>query len=341
MAGVSQATVSRVLNDGGPVAPATRRRVLEAVQQLGYTPNAIARGLVTNRTQLVGVIVSDVTNPFYPEFLEASGHLLAERGFRMVFHNAAKHEGDDELTRLLLEQRVDGILFLSAELESAAVRRLVERRFPIVLANRYVDGVVCDTVVTDNRRGGSAVARHLLELGHKRIAVIAGHDRASTSRDRLDAFRDELASAAVELREELVAEGEFRYDLAYEATRRLLTLPVGRRPTAIFCVNDLMAFGALNAARATRMRVPEQLSVVGFDAVPMSGWEAFRLTTVRQPLTDMAVAAADLLVERIRDVRRAPRTTTFPSTLIVRETTAPAPRRTSRRPRRATVETKR
>jgi LacI family transcriptional regulator len=339
VAGVSQATVSRVLNGGGSVAAGTRRRVLDAVQELGYTPNAIARGLVTRRTQLVGVIVSDVTNPFYPEFLEASGEVFADRGFRMVFHNAAKDEGDEELTRLLLEQRVDGILFLSAELESAAVRRLAERRFPMVLANRYVDGVVCDSVLTDNRAGAAAVARHLLELGHKRIAVIAGHDRASTSRDRVEAFRAELAEAAVHLTDELVVEAGFRYDQAYEETRRLLALPVSRRPTAIFCVNDLMAFGAVNAARSARIGVPEALSVVGFDAVPISGWEAFRLTTVRQPLAEMAVAAADLLIERIRDVRRAPRTTTFPSTLIVRDTTARLQPRKSRRPTRATVET--
>ncbi len=316
---MSQATVSRVLNGDRGVSPPTRERVLATIDRLGYRPNAIARGLVTSRTDLVGVIVNDITNPFYPELLEAISERLGERGLKMVLYNGW---GQDEasLIRLLLEQRVDGIVFTSALVDSRLVRELAERRFPLVLANRSVDGVACDTVRTDNSGGAAAAADHLLGLGHRHIAVIAGHAKASTSRQRLSGFRTALRRAGVALPEHLVVDGHFRFDQAYDAARRLLRL--APPPTAIFCVNDLMALGALSAARHEGVAVPSMLSVVGFDAISMSSWDLVRLTTVRQPLAELARAAVDLLAARIVDPERAHEQIVFPSSLIVRGTTA-------------------
>jgi LacI family transcriptional regulator len=321
-AGVSQATVSRVLNDDPRVLPATRQRVLDAVAQLHYRPNAIARGLVTRSTGLVGVIVGDITNPFYPELLEAIASQLGEHDLKMLLYNSAG--GDEEqFVRLLLEQRVDGIVFPSARTDSALVAELVERDFPLVLLNRYVDGVACDAVVGDNADGARAAAAHLLELGHRRIAIATGPERASTSRDRVGAFRAALADAGVAIPDELVLAGELRYEPAYEGARRLLAATAP--PTAVFCANDLMAFGVLSAARAEGVAVPERLSVVGFDSLPMAGWEALDLTTVRQPLPEMAREGVELLAARIADPSRPPQRLTLPSSLVVRGTTAPAP----------------
>ena len=276
-AGVSQATVSRVLNDDPRVASATRERVREVIDRLDYEPNAIARGLVTNRTNLVGVVVSDITNPFYPELLEAISQQLVTRNLRMILFDAWGADAAD-VFRLLLEQRVDGIIFTAALADSAVVKRLAERRLPLVLANRYVDGIACDSVRGHNARGAAEAADHLVELGHRRIAVIAGESRATTSRDRVRSFRRALRKRGVVLDAQLVRQGGFRFEQAREQVRDLLAL--AEPPTAIFCVNDLMAFAGLCAARDLGVSVPGRLSIIGFDDIPMAAWDVFRLTTV-------------------------------------------------------------
>jgi LacI family transcriptional regulator len=324
-AGVSQTTVSRVLNSDPRVASDTRRRVSDVIDRLGYTPNAIARGLATSRTGLVGVVVSDVTNPFYPELLEAIGVRLAEHGLKMILSNVAE-QPEDAYIRLLVEHRLDGFIFTSARSDSHAVRNLAERRFPIVLANRSVDGVECDRVTGDNAAGARAAAEHLLELGHRRIGVISGHPEASTSRDRLTAFVETLREAGVELEPEHVRVGWYAYDSAYVETVELLSLDDS--PTALFCLNDLMAFAALNAAGRVGRAVPDELSIVGFDDIRMSSWESFQLTTVRQPLAEMARTCADLLAQRIESPTSPFQELVFPSLLVRRRTSAPAPTRT-------------
>ena len=320
-AGVSQATVSRVLNDDPRVADATRQRVQAVIERWGYEPNAIARGLATRRSQLIGVIVSDITNPFYPELLEAIAQRLGERGLKMILFNAWQQDESD-VVKLLLGHRVDGIIFTSALLDSTLVRDLVARRFPLVLANRYVDEVFCDSVLSNNADGAAQAARHLLDLGHRRIALIAGHPRSSTSRDRMRAFRATLADQGVSIEKDLTRDGQFRFEVAYAETLALLRLP--DPPTAIFCVNDLMALGAVSAAKHLGVAVPEQVSILGFDDIPMASWDVFRLTTVRQPLPEMARAAVDLLAGRVIDVDHTPETMMFACTLVERATTAPA-----------------
>lgn len=319
-AGVSQATVSRVLNDDGRVLPATRERVLAAIDRLGYRPNAIARGLVTSSTGLVGVVVGALTNPFYPALLEAIAARLAERGMKMVLHQGAGSE--DEAVRPLLEQRVDGIVLTSSSTGSSIALELARRRVPVVLVNRTADGRACDSVSGENAGGGALAAEHLLELGHRRIALIAGSPHASTARERAAGFRAALRRAGVPLPRELVAAGDFRFEPAYAAARGMLALD--RPPSAIFCANDLMAFAALSAARRAGIAVPDRLSIVGFDALPMSGWEAFQLTTVRQPLPEMAREAVGLLAARIADPERPAQRLVLPSSLLVRATTGPS-----------------
>jgi LacI family transcriptional regulator len=321
-AGVSQATVSRVLNGDPRVAPATRLRVMEVVERLGYTPNAIARGLVTQKTDLVGVVISDVMNPFYPELLEAIAERLARHGLKMILFNAGGRD-DDVYTRLLLEQRVDGIIFTSPRRDSAMVRDLARRGFPLVLTNRFVENVKCDMAIGDNRGGAQEVGEHLLALGHRRMAVITGDPRASTSHERLESFRAKLAAAGVRLADEMVVSGGFNAERAYRCAEELLKH--GNRPTAIACLNDLMAFGALNAARRLGVRVPEDVSIVGFDDVWMAAWESFELTTVHQPLAEMARASVELLTARLANPKREVRRLVFPATLVVRKTTGPPP----------------
>jgi len=318
-AGVSQATVSRVLNGERRVAEQTRARVFGAIERLRYTPNAVARGLVTKRTDLVGVVVSDIVNPFYPQFLETIHRELLRHGMRMLFSNGERRPPDAQV-ETLMEQRVEGIIFTSIQLDSKLPERLLSQGFPFVLANRYVDGVDCDLVDGDNDGGASVAAEHLLDLGHRRIAVILGNPQASTSRDRFAAFRNRLLAEGVEIDDDHVRAGNFNYAAAYAEAIELLRHD--RRPTAVFCINDLMALAVLNAARKAGIRVPAQLSVIGFDDIELASWEAFNLTTVRQPLVEMARTAVDLLAARIESPQDAIRRLRFPSLLVRRNSTA-------------------
>ncbi|SDS08954.1 LacI family DNA-binding transcriptional regulator [Jiangella sp. DSM 45060] len=311
-AGTSQATVSRALN-GGRVAAATRDRILAISRELGYTPNAAARSMVTSRTGLVGVVVSDLTNPFYPEFLDEIAACLGARRQHMVLQNA----GDS--VELLLQQRVDGIVFTAAVEGSAAVADLVARRFPVVLANRVVDAA-CDTVEGDHPAGAAAVVDHLAGLGHRRIAVLAGLPGASTSARRLAGIRSRLSSLGLPVAD--VVETGFDYARAVAAATSLLT--GSSPPTAIVGLNDQVAFAALNAAAALGVAVPAQLSVAGFDDVRQASWPTIGLTTVRQPQAAMAARSVALLNERIDDPALPPRHEVLPAELVVRTTTGPA-----------------
>lgn len=322
LAGVSQATVSRVLN-GGSASEPTRRRILQVADQLGYSVNGVARGLAMRRTGLIGVVVADITNPFYPELLESVGARLGERGWQMLVHDA---DADSEVqaTKLLLQQRVDGILFTSALTGSEAVVGLAQRGFPLVLSNRVVNAA-CDAVEGDNVRGAQEVAELLTSLGHRRIAMLKGHPRASTTEQRNRGFKGRLAELGVELREELEVTANFSYQRAFDAARELLAQRW--RPTAIFCHNDLMAFATLNAALASGLSVPGDLSVVGYDDVALASWAALDLTCVRQPLAEMASKSVELLVERLAEPTLPPRHIVFDCSLMVRGTTGPPPRR--------------
>jgi LacI family transcriptional regulator len=310
--------VSRVLNDGR-VSAETRSRVEAAMRKLGYAPNGMARGLVTRSTRLVGVVVSDVTNVFYPELLEAIAARLSSSELQMLLVNAAGVD-DAGTAQLLIEKGVDAVIFTAALTSSQSVRELASR-LPVVLANRELEAPV-DCVVGDNVEGAARAAQHLLELGHRRIAVVAGHPQASTTISRTFGFGRVLDAANGAVSSSII-DGCFDYEIAYERVRHALAAP--SRPTAVFCHNDLMAFAALNAARAESVRVPEELSVVGFDDVKLASWETFALTTVRQPIQDMATTAVDLVKSRLVDSTHSPRRVVYPCELVVRKTTAPAP----------------
>jgi LacI family transcriptional regulator len=321
---MSQSTVSRALRGDPRVAPETAARVLEAARQMNYTPNVAARSLITRRTGTVGVVVNDIKNPFYPELLDVLHNELALAGYRTILFN--------ERTDASVEQHVgehvngaavDGVVYVSATL-GMPLPGHGGRDFPVVLVNRYIDSAPVDTVVSDNGRGGRLVAEAMVELGHRRIALIAGPENTTTSRDRERGFRDGLRESGVAFDESLRRVGQFSHASGYQWCLDLLAGE--QRPTAIFAANDVIAFGALDAARRVGVRVPAELSVVGFDDIDMAGWEGFNLTTVRQPLTEMGRAAARLLLERIGSGEAIPpRRRVFPVGLVHRTTLAAAP----------------
>lgn len=321
--GISQSTVSRALRGDPRVSAATRRRVEEAARELQYVPNAAARSLITSRTNSVALVLADITNPFYPELVDVLHDEFGLSGLRTVLLN--DHSGGSELTDQLSSGAVDGIVFLSSMLSSPVPRMMAGRGLPVILLNRELDDSGLDVVVADNLGGGALAAESLLKLGHRRIGLIAGPSNTSTGRDREAGFRAALERHAVEFDQALRRETGYSHQGGYQAGIELLT-GAQEPPTAIFCGNDVIAFGALDAARRLDVAVPERLSVIGFDDISMAGWEVFSLTTIRQPLSRMAKAAARMLIERINSSERIPpRRQVFPAGLVTRSTTGSAP----------------
>lgn len=320
-AGVSQATVSRALRGDPRVREETRRLVEETAEQVGYRPTWAAP-TDPPRTRTIGVVVSDLTNPFFPTLLTPVHDELRLLGYGVVlFAERTDIPTGQEALHNLLDRSIDGLLVTTATLDSRLAAAVGKRDLAVVLLNRYVDGMDVDRVIADNEEGGRAAARHVAELGHRRVGVIRGPANTSTSRDRHSGLLDGLAAAGVPLEERLVREGPYSHQCGYQHGREMLRLP--ERPSALVCGNDVIAFGAMDAAISLGLDVPGDVSVVGFDDVPMAAWEVFQLTTVRQPLSEMAREAARLLVERIEhDSDIGPgRERLFATSLVRRSTT--------------------
>ncbi|SDR18373.1 LacI family DNA-binding transcriptional regulator [Actinopolyspora saharensis] len=321
-AGVSQATVSRVLQGNSRVAPDTRERVLAAMRATDYRPHAAARAMKTRRSQTIGVVIADITNPFYPELLEAVSHALDQSGQRMILWNSAG-PGEYSALQAIREGSVDGLLFTTVTEGAAPLTEALVHEEPVVLLHRGLEEAQCDQVVSDNVAGGSIVADYLVRAGHEHIGYLQGPELPSTAVHRERGFRRRLHQLGMDLRPELVGRAGFQHDTARTLIRSMLHEPVP--PTAVFCANDLAAFGAIDGARSLGVHVPEDLWVVGYDDIAMAAWDSFNLTSVRQPIADLAHTAVQLLLERITDPDLPVRHELFTNSLTVRGSTAHTP----------------
>ncbi|HEX8487131.1 MAG TPA: LacI family DNA-binding transcriptional regulator, partial [Propionibacteriaceae bacterium] len=268
LAGVSQATVSRALSSADKLSPGTIAKVQAAMDALGYVPHAGAQAMKNRRTNIIGVVVAELTNPFYSETLDELSRELGAAGYRVVMWNAGGGSHADALSAIR-ERAVDGVVFTTATEESAELQAAVERNSPLVLINRTVDGFECDQVTSDNVAGGRAVADHLLAHGRLRAAFLGGSPQASTSRDRSRGFLDRMAEQGHPVPEQWQLRGDFSYARSAEVTAGLLA--GAEPPRAVFCANDYMAFGALDALRSAG-RSTSDLWVVGYDDVEMAAW---------------------------------------------------------------------
>lgn len=328
-AGVSPATASRVLSGGDyPVKPATRERVLQAAAELKFRPNRLARALVTARTGTLGAIVHDIADPYFGEIVRGMEDTARLRGYQ-VFVCSSDRDAERELgyIRALLGYRVDGLIFAGGGIDDAKYGAELRQ----TLADYRASGgaVVmlaphsykAPTVLPDNRGGARIMTEHLLELGHRRIAFIAGPTHLRTTAVRLAGHRDALAAAGVEFDETLVESGGFTAQGGATAVSRLLE----RRSdfTAVFASNDLMAFGALEELAARSLRVPEDISVAGYDDVQPAAYVLVPLTTVRVPMHQMGAQGAGLLLDGVAGKR--PRSRVLGVELVTRRSTAPPP----------------
>jgi DNA-binding LacI/PurR family transcriptional regulator len=299
------------------VSTKTRKRIQDAAEALGYTPNAIARSLITRQTNIIGIVTADITIPFQPYILEKFIQKLQAIGKQVLIFTAAPDQTVDDLLPSALQYQVDALIVTSATLFSKALYDCSRSGTAVVLFSRYMEGGFVSSVSCDNLAAGRMVADFLLDAGHHRLAYMAGDPDSSTNRDRQQGFMTQLweRGAAKPL---IVENNRYTYDAGYAAALRLLKR--SDPPDAIFCSSDGLALGTIDAARELGIAIPDQLSVVGFDDIPMAGWNAYSLTTVRLPVEEMIDATIQLALEQISGAS-APVAKWFPGTLIQRTST--------------------
>lgn len=321
LAGVSQPTVSRALRDSPKVSEETKRRVREAAAALGYVPSETGRALSSGRTRRIGLLLTDLENQFYPHVIAPMHHELEALGYQLVLQTESSDTG--RVADRLLANALDGVLLATTTVDSVLPVRLRDRGVPFVYFNRTSEAVEADSAEVDAESGLRSLAERMLELGHRRIGAIFGPRNTSTAEHREHALRDALGTASVSISSALSYRGPFDVETGYAGARQLLQRD--EPPTVIVCGNDVVAFGALNAARDLGVDVPGTVSVVGFDDLPPARWPLLQLTTVAFDLDGMARRAASLLVGRIEAGPAAPyRHERFPSRLVERATLAAA-----------------
>ena len=315
LAGVSQSAVSRVFTPGASASAKTVEKVRNAAQQLGYRPNVLARAMVSGKSGIVGLVVAYLNNRFYPEPLEKLSNALQERGYHVLIFMASQTAGNlDKVVEEILDFQVDGIIAASVALSSDLSDRCRAAGVPMVLFNRAQDDPAMSAVTSDNTAGGRKVADFLLAGGHRKIGYIAGWEGASTQRDREAGFLQAMAEAGVAVHAREV--GNFLTEDAKEATRRMFA---SDPPDAVFVANDHMAMAVMDTLRfELGLRIPGDVSVVGYDDVTVASWPAYDLTTVRQPANRMVAETVEILLSKIDDPDAQPRRVEIDGPLVVR-----------------------
>jgi LacI family transcriptional regulator len=328
-AGVSYATVSRVVNNKRSIVREKRARVLAAMQRLGYVPNLQARKLAGGRSQIVGLVLHDVWTSYAFEILRGIDAELAAAEYDLMLYTSRQRAATESAYVASLTQGLaEGLLLLLPRDLGAYIERLRQRHFPFVLVDHQGVAGEGPAVAATNYAGAFAATSYLLDLGHRRIGFITGNTQLGAAQDRLDGYRAALIARDLAPEPELVVEGDFFQPRAYQAASQLLSL--ADPPTAIFASNDVSAFGAIQAAADRGVRIPHDLSLVGFDDIPQAAFSQPALTTVRQPLEEMGRVAARLLLASMRDPDLAPTRIELPTELVVRASCA-GPRATAPR----------
>jgi len=325
-AGVSTATVSRVLAGIGNPRPDTAASVMAAVEALDYRPSGVARSLRMKRTRTLGLIVTDIQNPFFPELVQAADQAARDLGYSIILGSAAYDEHRAvEYLDLMVDRRVDGLIIASSQVSEESWRWLANSPVPVVVVNAEPAGMPITVVTSDNETGARLAAEHLLALGHRKLAYVRGMEAFSADVPRFRGFQKACRAAGVPDEDLFVIRGDAGFEGGERAATDLLTANTG--VTAIACHNDLTAIGVLRALRGARVRVPDEVSVIGCDDISAASWVVPALTTVAQQKADMGRLAVERLAAMLDhpDDAGEPGTTRVPMVLRVRESTGPAP----------------
>jgi DNA-binding LacI/PurR family transcriptional regulator len=315
LAGVSQSAVSRAFTPGASVAEDTKERITAAARELGYRPNAIARSLITRRSRIIGVVAAYLQNHFYPDVLERLSARLRDEGYHIMLFTADTRTAADPVLAEIIQYRLDGLILASTTLSSALAAECRAAGIPVLLFNRTTETADVSSVTGENERGGALIAEFLAAGGHQRMAFVAGVENSSTSRDREAGFNSWLTR---HLRgTPLRAVGHYTMEGAEDAARELLGRP--DRPDAIFCGNDHMAIAISEVARHEfGLRIPEDVSLVGFDDVGPAAWKTFDLTSFSQPVETMVDVTVSTILALIEKPEQPPRKLIAQGELIVR-----------------------
>jgi LacI family transcriptional regulator len=327
-AGVSISTVSRVLNDYPLVKAETRAKVLQAVEALGYQPNASARSLAANTTGTIAVVFPKLSGPFFSALIHGAEIAASESGYHLLIYGASGAAlGADNRTLGILTTKVDGLVLASSGVSRCYIRDLQRQNLPVVVLGEGPSGAPVDSIQPDNLRGAAKIVTHLIEHGYRRIALIKGPAARTHASDREQGYRKALGDHGLPCYAELVIAGAFDENSGYTAMQRLLQQdPV---PDAVFAANDQMAIGALAAIHESGLRVPEDIALVGFDDIETARYTHPPLTTVHQDLLGQGRLAVNMLLGRINGAQSAVETKVLPAELVVRRSCGCAPENVS------------
>ncbi len=322
MAGVSVASVSRVLNDTDAVADSTRLKVLKAVEHLDFRIDLRARALSRQKSETLGIVVADVSNPFTAQVLKAIDFVTRQNGYGLLLSDSGEDSGRErDNLEAMLAQRIEGIIYLPVTLSGKSLHRLIAEDIPVVCLDRYVEDVATDAVVVDNERAGALAAQILIDAGHTRVGVIVAGE-TTVGRDRLGGFEREMSRLGIPLDPSLVRIGDLSLESGRDHALSLCAATDGA--TALFVQNHPMALGALLALRELELRVPEDVSMVSFDDPSWAQLLEPALTTIAQPTYELGSAAAELLIDRVaRRYTGAPRRVVVEPSLVVRQSVGP------------------
>lgn len=324
-ANVSIATVSRVMNGTGQVSEKTRKKVLKIIEEDHYVPNSVARSLVMKSTKIIGVIVADILNPFYAEIIRSIQDEVDKAGYSIISCNSDEDmEKEKQCIQMLMEKHVDAIIlaggrgkgeFFNAHVHAAA------RQLPVVLVNEYLDGENIYSIVCNKKKGAYLGINYLLELGHRDIAMITGYEDYKPSIEKLNGYKKALKEAGIPFRKEYVTYGDYHPDGGSNNVKELMALE--KPPTAILAANDLMAMGAVRTLYDMGYRVPEDVSVIGFDDITMNQYFLPALTSIRQEMKLQGSMAVELLNQIFKEESGIKKKQVVEPSLVVRNTCAP------------------
>lgn len=298
-AGVSVATVSNVINNTRFVSEDLRKKVEVAIREVGYHPNVLARGLRRGDTKSIGLVMPDNSNPFFAELAKEIEDMGFESGYGFFLCNSSSDlQREATYVNMLISKQVDGIIFIASHSDYEHLMELKDRNIPVVQVDREIPLQLGDVVLINNEKGGYLATKYLIELGHRKIACITGPFDITPSADRVRGYRRALKEAGIPIREAYILAGDFQYQSGENNLAHLLRLE--DVPTAVFVCNDMMAIGAIKQAKISNVRIPEDVSIVGFDDIQFVAAVSPSLTTIAQPIRELAQTAISLLMEKIQ-----------------------------------------
>lgn len=320
-AGVSTSTVSHVINNTRVVSPDVRARVLAIITEMRYIPSAVARSLKNDKTHTIGMMVPNNSNPYFAELIQGIEDAAFKLGYNVILCNAYDDpQKQAAYLRVLMEKRIDGLILVASGADDELALLLRDQTVPIVLVDREVAGVEADFIESDHETGGYLATSHLIGLGHTAIACVSGPADLPPARDRVAGYLRALQEAGLTFRPDYLVRSDFTSEGGFRAFQQLLALK--QPPTAIFASNDLMAIGGICAASEARVRIPQDLSVIGYDDIALASYSTPRLTTMAQPKYEMGQLVTGLLLERIMGGHLPLRRELLQTTLVQRQSSA-------------------